>query len=165
MAHKIRGVRVEKYTYYVNKLHQNVGLETWIWRQIMTSQRLPTTNKWPPYATDWNPPWKISAYATAWHSHTTSSGWFLLSSRCCYNFIHLHVLSCKSHDVDFCMWSLSECKSKLWMLQLRIRKRSVFWQLGFDFPQLLNKFCVVLSVFCIFSCKSFSDIAKKYVWA
>jgi len=28
MAHKIRGVRVEKYTYYVNKLHQNVGLET-----------------------------------------------------------------------------------------------------------------------------------------
>jgi len=32
-------------------------------------------------------------------------------------------------------------------------------------PQLLNKLCVLLSVFCIFSCKSFSDIAKKYVWA
>jgi len=24
---------------------------------------------------------------------------------------------------------------------------------------------VVLGVFCIFSCKNFSDIAKKYVWA
>jgi len=32
-------------------------------------------------------------------------------------------------------------------------------------PQLLNKFSVVLNVFCIFSCKRFSDIAKKYVWA
>jgi len=56
MTHKIRGVRVEQYAYYVNTLHQIVGLETWIWRQIVTSQRMPTTNKWPPYATDWNPP-------------------------------------------------------------------------------------------------------------
>jgi len=30
------GVRVEEYAYYVNKLRQNVGLETWIWRQIVT---------------------------------------------------------------------------------------------------------------------------------
>jgi len=80
-------------------------------------------------------------------------------------FIQLHVLSRKSHDVDFCMWSLSECNTKLWMLQFRIRKITVFLPLGFDFPQLLNKFCVVLSVFWTFSCKSFSDIAKKYVWA
>jgi len=36
MTHKIRGVRVEEYAYYVNKLRQNVGLETWIWRQIVT---------------------------------------------------------------------------------------------------------------------------------
>jgi len=28
MTHKIRGVRVEEYAGYVNKLRQNVGLET-----------------------------------------------------------------------------------------------------------------------------------------
>jgi len=28
MTHKMRGVRVEEYAYYVNKLRQNVGLET-----------------------------------------------------------------------------------------------------------------------------------------
>jgi len=28
MTHKIRGVHVEEYAYYVNKLRQNVGLET-----------------------------------------------------------------------------------------------------------------------------------------
>jgi len=28
MAHKLRGVRVEEYAYYVNKLRQNIGLET-----------------------------------------------------------------------------------------------------------------------------------------
>jgi len=28
MTHKIRGVRVEECAYYVNKLRQNVGLET-----------------------------------------------------------------------------------------------------------------------------------------
>jgi len=28
MTHKLRGVRVEKYAYYVNKLRQNVGVET-----------------------------------------------------------------------------------------------------------------------------------------
>ena len=33
---KLRGVDVEKYAYYVNKLLQNVGLETWKWRQIVT---------------------------------------------------------------------------------------------------------------------------------
>jgi len=56
--HKIRGVRlrVEEYAYYVNKLRQNVGLDTWIWRQIVTSQRPHTANKWPPYAREWNPP-------------------------------------------------------------------------------------------------------------
>jgi len=64
MTYKKRGGRVEEYAYYVNKLRQNVGLETWIWRQIVTSQRPLTTNKWPPYATEWTPPWKFSAYAT-----------------------------------------------------------------------------------------------------
>jgi len=31
-------VDVEKYAYYVNKRRQNVGLKTWKWRQIVTSQ-------------------------------------------------------------------------------------------------------------------------------
>jgi len=36
---------VEEYAYYVNKLRENVGLGTWIWRQIVTSQkRAPNTN-------------------------------------------------------------------------------------------------------------------------
>jgi len=55
VTHKIRGVRIEEYAYYVNKLRQKVGLETWIWRQIVTTQRPQTTNKLPPYATEWNP--------------------------------------------------------------------------------------------------------------
>jgi len=58
------GVRVDEYAYYVNKLRQNFGLETGIWRQILTSQTVRTKYKWPPYATEWNPPWKFSAYAT-----------------------------------------------------------------------------------------------------
>jgi len=59
MKHKIRGVRAKEYVYYVNKLRHNVGLETWIWLQIVTSQRPHTRNKWPPYATEWNPHTKI----------------------------------------------------------------------------------------------------------
>jgi len=35
MTYETRGGRVEEYRYYVNKLSQNVGLETWIWRQIV----------------------------------------------------------------------------------------------------------------------------------
>jgi len=57
---KIRGVREEEYAYYVNKLR----LKTWIRRQIVTSQTAHTKYKWPPYATEWKPPWKFSAYAT-----------------------------------------------------------------------------------------------------
>jgi len=51
--------------YYVNKLRQNVGLETWKWRQVVTSQAAQTKYKWSPY--DPYPkilPWKFSAYAT-----------------------------------------------------------------------------------------------------
>ena len=55
MTHKIKGVCVEEYAYYVNKLRQNVGLETWIWRQTVTSQTAHPKYKWPPYATEWNP--------------------------------------------------------------------------------------------------------------
>ena len=56
MRHKLRGVRVDGYAYYVKKLRQNFGLETWIWRQIVTSQTAHTKYKWPSYATEWNPP-------------------------------------------------------------------------------------------------------------
>ena len=55
MIHKLRGVGVDEYAYYVNKLRQNFGLETWIWRQIVTSQKVHTKYKWPPYAIEWNP--------------------------------------------------------------------------------------------------------------
>ena len=41
MKHKLRGMRVDEYAYYVNKLRQNVGLETWIWRH---KHRTPNTN-------------------------------------------------------------------------------------------------------------------------
>jgi len=65
MTHEIRGVRVEEYAYYVNKLCQNVGLEIWIWRQIVTSQRPHTKYKWPPYATKWNASMKIFCFRHA----------------------------------------------------------------------------------------------------
>ena len=55
MTHKLREVDAEKYAYYVNKLRQNVGLETWTWRQIVTSQRAHTKYKWPSYDTEWIP--------------------------------------------------------------------------------------------------------------
>jgi len=59
MTHKIRGVLVEEYAYHVNKLRQNLGLETWIWRQIVTSQTAHTKYKWPPHPSEWTPPMKI----------------------------------------------------------------------------------------------------------
>jgi len=50
--------------YHANKHRQNVGLETWKWREVVTSETAHTKYKWPPYATEWNPSWKFSAYAT-----------------------------------------------------------------------------------------------------
>ena len=52
---KIRGVCVEEYAYFVNKLR----LKTWIWRQIVTSQTAHTKYKWPLSATEWNPSMNI----------------------------------------------------------------------------------------------------------
>ena len=66
MTHKIRGVDVEKCAYYVNKLRQKVGLETWIWRQIVTSQTAYTKHKWPPYALNERPPMKIFCVRHCW---------------------------------------------------------------------------------------------------
>jgi len=59
MTHKLKGVRVEEHAYRVNKFSENVGLETWMWRQIVTSQTAHTKCKWPPYAIEWNAPMKI----------------------------------------------------------------------------------------------------------
>ena len=59
MTDKIRGVDEEKYAYYVNKLRQNVGLKTWKWRQIVTSQTAHTKYKWPPYDREPKSPMKI----------------------------------------------------------------------------------------------------------
>ena len=66
MTHELWVVRVEEYAYCVNKFREIVGLDTWIWRQIVASQTAHTKYKWPPYAFEWNPPsWKFSAYALA----------------------------------------------------------------------------------------------------
>ena len=46
---------MEKCAYYVNKLRQNVGLETGLWRQFVTSQTAHTKYKWLRYAAEWNP--------------------------------------------------------------------------------------------------------------
>ena len=56
MTHEIKGVDIEKHAYYVNKLRQTAGLKTCLWREIVTSQTAHTKYKWPPYATEWNPP-------------------------------------------------------------------------------------------------------------
>jgi len=45
--------------YYVRKLRQNVGLETWKWPQIVTSQTANTKYKWPPYDPEPKPPMKV----------------------------------------------------------------------------------------------------------
>ena len=42
--------------YYVNKLRQNVGLETCKWREIVTSQTANTKYKWPSYDPEPTPP-------------------------------------------------------------------------------------------------------------
>ena len=54
MTHNLRIVCAEEYLHNVNNLRPNVGLETWIWRQIVTSQTTYIKYKWPPYATEWN---------------------------------------------------------------------------------------------------------------
>jgi len=59
MTQKIRVVRVQEYGYYVNQLRWDIGFETWVWRQIVTSQTAHTKYKWPPCATEWNPPMEI----------------------------------------------------------------------------------------------------------
>jgi len=50
----------------VNKLRQNGGLETWKWRQIVTSQTAHTKCKWPPYDLEPNPRCRFQLLETAW---------------------------------------------------------------------------------------------------
>jgi len=62
---------------YVKKLRQNLGLETWKWRQIVTSQTANTKYKWPPYDLEPTPPsWKFSAYATEWNNSNMTKDLF-----------------------------------------------------------------------------------------
>ena len=42
-----------------HELRINVGLETGLWRHIVTSQTAHNKYKWIPYATEWTPPMKI----------------------------------------------------------------------------------------------------------
>jgi len=58
MTRKIRIVGVEEYA-YCQQTSSKRCLETWIWRQIVSSQTAHTKYKWPPYATEWNAPMKI----------------------------------------------------------------------------------------------------------
>jgi len=58
-----KGVSVDEYAYYVNKRRQNVGLETWIWRQIVRSQKT-AHHKHMTTICHWTPPWEFSPYAT-----------------------------------------------------------------------------------------------------
>ena len=73
MTHKIRGVDAEKYAYYVNKLRLNIGLEIWIWREIVTSQVAHTKYKWPQYVTEWNHSMKIFCvrHCLPWFAHAS----------------------------------------------------------------------------------------------
>jgi len=87
-------VDVEKYAYNVNKLCQKVGLETWIWRQIVTSQRAHTKYKWPPCA--WmKPPMKIFCvrHWTCWPPRANSFNFY---------FVLCAVNSCSTSLVHFC---------------------------------------------------------------
>ena len=63
-VYKIRGVHIEEYAYYVNKFRQNVGLETWIWRQIVTSKTAHTNTNDHHMPLMETTPWKISAHVT-----------------------------------------------------------------------------------------------------
>jgi len=77
LTHNIRGVRVEEYAYYVNKLRRNFGLETLKWRQIVTSQTAHTKYKWPPYVTAWNPPMEIFCARHCWMCLKLHLEWLL----------------------------------------------------------------------------------------
>ena len=63
------------------------------------------------------------------------------------------MFSRKYHDVDFCLWPLPECNTKIWLLQLRIRKGNVFWP--------LKEFQIVRSIFWRFLGKTFFTCYEK----
>ena len=56
-----------------HELRLNVGLETGIWRHIVKSQTAHNKYKWLPYATEWNPSWKFTAYATEHYNNRHGS--------------------------------------------------------------------------------------------
>jgi len=79
MRHKLRGVRVEEYAYCVNKLRQNVGLEAWIWRQIVTSQKAHNKYNWPLYAIEWNSPHENFLHTPLYLTMPVSLEWLSLA--------------------------------------------------------------------------------------
>ena len=119
VTHKISGVDVEKYAYYVNKLHQNVGLETWKWRQIVTSQTAHTKYKWSPYDPQPKPPpWKFSVYATVSE-----------------NVLYFKVVT-KSYLLKVCLWS----SKKLIMWSLTIKRCGYYSSVFITLRQLRHVF-------------------------
>jgi len=98
-----------------------------------------------------------------------------------WNFICLHVLNETSMIPFFRKWPLSGLNKQSWCWKIFFdwhsyltQPHNVKWLISFIITILLKFhsppcfFALVLFTFvffCIFSCKRFSDIAKKYVWA
>jgi len=57
--------------------------------QIMTSQRSNTTNKWPPYATEWTP---FSAYTTDKSAQYMKKSWLMLDHRISTTVIYIGIV-------------------------------------------------------------------------
>jgi len=104
-------------------------------RQIVTSQRAHTKYKWPPYATEWTPPWKFSADATDWNNagfYLKSCVWKLfpkflqtelLESKCSMHLLELMLINAGlPTTVDMSSsCRANRCKTKkLWSCFLRM---------------------------------------------
>jgi len=81
-------VDVEKYAYYVNKLRQNVGLETGKLRQIVTSQTAHTKCKWPPYDLEPNTPMKIFCVRHRSIRRNNCSMWHVFDHNIFYDYLY-----------------------------------------------------------------------------
>jgi len=91
MAHKLRGVRVEQCAYYVNKLRENVGVETGKWRQIVTSHTAHTKYKWHRMVRNENRRHE-NVLRTPLHTHPTGRGKSPKLARYFYTFMTISYL-------------------------------------------------------------------------
>jgi len=106
---------------YVKKLRQNVGLETWKWRQIVMSQTANTKYKWPPFDPEPTPPpWKFSAYATVWQNFTFTI-WLSQS-----NLTELHSDKPIFPDRCWCLGSRNGLTVTPWVTAERVFKKTDF---------------------------------------